>query len=181
MSRDPCNMKWTKRKQAVFLDVVRATGNISAGARAASLTAAQAYSHRKKDQAFRAAWDSALQGALDDLEGALRRCAVDGVEKAIYYGGKQCGASVTYSDNLGMFLLRGRRKDIFGDGRPASAVSETPGAAVADASPRERLLAKLLLMSQAHRGMDSGGQSGAPDQAGAESGLETGPAANPDL
>lgn len=142
-------MKWTKRKQAVFLDVVRSTGNVSAGARAADVLRAQVYSQRRKDKAFRAEWDSALQGALDDLEGALRRRAVDGIEKAVYYGGKQCGASVTYSDNLGMFLLRGRRKDVFGDGKPTPATSEISEANLANTSPRERLLAKLYQMSNA--------------------------------
>lgn len=142
-------MKWTKRKQAVFLDVVRSTGNVSAGARAAGVLRAQVYSHRRKDKAFRAAWDSALQGALDDLEGALRRRAVDGVEKAVYYGGKKCGASVSYSDNLGMFLLRGRRKDVFGDGKSTAAISDISEANLANTSPRERLLAKLYQMSNA--------------------------------
>lgn len=155
---DNRGMKWTKRKQAIFLDVVRTTGNVSAGARAAGVLRAQVYRQRRKDQAFRAEWDSALQGALDDLEGALRRRAVDGVEKAIYYGGKQCGANVSYSDNLGMFLLRGRRKDIFGDGKstaPSSAVAE---ASRTNVSPRERLLAKLYQMSGEGRRKVPGGQ-----------------------
>lgn len=142
-------MKLTKRRQAVFLDVVRTTGNVSAGVRAAGVSRTQVYGQRRRDKAFRAEWDSALQGALDDLEGALRRRAVDGVEKAVYYGGKQCGASTTYSDNLGMFLLRGRRKDIFGDGKSTVANDAMAKADVADLSPRERLLAKLHQMSAA--------------------------------
>ncbi len=144
-------MKWTKRKQAVFLDVLRSTGNVSAGARAADVSRAQAYGRRRKNKAFREEWDSALQGALDDLEGALRRRAVEGVEKGVYYGGKKCGASVTYSDNLGMFLLRGRRKDVFGDGKSTPAISDIAEANLANASPRERLLAKLQQMSNASR------------------------------
>lgn len=149
----PKAMKWTKRKRAAFLDVVRVTGNVSAGARAAGVTPAQAYGLRKKDNEFRMTWDSALEGALDDLEGALRSRAVAGVEKPVYYGGKQCGASVTYSDNLGMFLLRGRRKEIFGDGKLASPGDPAAEGDVADLSPRERLMAKLQQMSE------SGGQT----------------------
>lgn len=159
-------MKWTKRKRAAFLDVVRVTGNISAGARAAAVTPAQAYGHRKRDRDFRVAWDSALEAALDDLEGALRRRAVDGVEKAVYYGGKRCGASVTYSDNLGMFLLRGRRKEIFGEGRSSTAGDAAAECDVANLSPRERLMAKLQQMSEAQQMAESAGQRQAvPDKA----------------
>lgn len=154
-------MKLTKRKQAVFLDVVRTTGNVSAGVRAAGVSRTQVYGQRRRDKAFRAEWDSALQGALDDLEGALRRRAVDGVEKAIYYGGQQCGASVTYSDNLGMFLLRGRRKDIFGDGKSTSPNSDAAEASPAEPSPRERLLAKLYQMSGEGRRKAAGDQPAA--------------------
>lgn len=150
-------MKWTKKKQAVFLEVVRTTGNVSAGARAAGAGRRQAYHQREKDAAFGGEWDSALQAALDDLEGALRRRAVDGVEKAVYYGGEQCGTSVSYSDNLGMFLLRGRRKDIFGDGKTNAADSADIAASPQDMSPRERLLAKLQQMSSASRRKGSDG------------------------
>ena len=148
----PRSTKWTKRKQAVLLDVLRSTGNVSAGIRAAGVSRTQAYCRRKTDPAFRAEWDSALEGALDDLEGALRRRAVDGVEKAVFYGGKQCGSSVSYSDNLGMFLLRGRRKDVFGEGRSASTAGPEFESDPADASPRERLLTKLSEMSAAGQG-----------------------------
>jgi hypothetical protein len=150
-------MKWTRKKRAAFLDVVRVTGNISAGARAAGVTPAQAYGHRKKDEDFRAAWDAALEGALDDLEGALRRRAVDGVEKDVYYGGKRCGGSVAYSDSLGMFLLRGRRKEIFGEGRVSAAENAVAAADIAKLNPRERLMAKLQQMS------DAGQREAAPD------------------
>lgn len=149
-------MKWTRKKYTALLDVVRITGNISAGARAAGVSRAQAYHHRKTDKDFTAAWDSAVEEALDDLEGALRRRAFDGVEKAVYYGGKQCGANVSYSDNLGMFLLRARRKGIFGDGNMAAAGERIAESDAASLSPRERLLAKLCQMSAANRSIDPG-------------------------
>ena len=153
------------------MDVLRSTGNVSAGIRAAGVSRTQAYCHRKTDPAFRAEWDSALEAALDDLEGALRRRAVDGVEKAVFYGGKQCGSSVSYSDNLGMFLLRGRRRDVFGEGRSASTTGLDFESGPADVSPRERLLAKLSQMSAAGQGGVRGerGETGPERLAGDES------------
>lgn len=145
----PGGTTWTKRKQAVFLDVIRTTGNVSAGARAAAVPRTLAYSQRRKDRAFKAEWDSALEDALDDLEGALRKRAVEGVEKAVYYGGKECGSNVSYSDNLGMFLLRGRRKEVFGDNKSVSSSDAVSEADTADISPRERLLEKLSQMTAA--------------------------------
>lgn len=125
------------------------TGNVSAGARAAAVSRTLAYSQRRKDRAFKAEWDSALEDALDDLEGALRKRAVEGVEKAVYYGGKECGSSVSYSDNLGMFLLRGRRKNVFGDNKSVSSSDAVSEPDTADISPRERLLEKLSQMTAA--------------------------------
>lgn len=123
------------------------TGSVSAGARAAGVSRTLAYKRRREDHAFAAEWDAALDCALDDLEGALRKRAVEGVEKPVYYGGKQCGSSVSYSDNLGMFLLRGRRKDVFGDGKGTSERDAIPDPGNTDISPRARLLEKLAEMT----------------------------------
>lgn len=123
------------------------TGSVSAGARAAGVPRTLVYGHRREDRVFAAEWDAALECALDDLEGALRKRAVEGVEKAVYYGGKQCGSSVSYSDNLGMFLLRGRRKEVFGDGKAAPDSDANPEPGKAHISPRERLLEKLSGMT----------------------------------
>lgn len=108
--------KWTASRRTLFLDELRRTANISAAARAAGVSRKTAYWQRQNDPALREDWDHALEEALDDLEAELRRRAITGVEKPVYYGGKPCGSVTSYSDALGMFLLRSRRPQIFTDG-----------------------------------------------------------------
>ncbi len=127
---------WTARRRRVFLETLRTSANVSASARASGISRRDLYRFRQADPAFREDWDHALEEALDDLEGELRRRAVEGVEKPVYYGGKACGAIRSYSDNLGMFLLKSHRPHVFAD----KGARRAP--AVGDADPdrtRERL------------------------------------------
>jgi len=111
---------WTKRRRTAFLARLRESANVSAAARAAGLSRSSAYALRSRDPEFRAAWDEALEEALDDLEAELRRRAIEGVDKPVFYGGKECGSVKSYSDTLGMFLLKSRRGEVFAEtgGRP---------------------------------------------------------------
>jgi len=70
---------------------------------------------RSYDPEFSAAWDEAVESALDDIEHALRKRAVDGVERPVFYQGKVCGYVREYSDTAAIFLLKGRRPKIFRD------------------------------------------------------------------
>jgi len=106
---------WTKRRRRAFLETLRETANVSAAARAAGMARASAYGLRKREPEFREAWDDALEEALDDLEAELRRRALEGVERPVFYGGKECGSVRNYSDSLGMFLLRSRRGTVFAE------------------------------------------------------------------
>lgn len=113
-------------QKKLFLDTIRETANVTAGAERAGIPRYQVYRARKQDKAFREAWDNAIQAAVDDLEAALRRRALEGVEHPVFYGGKECGRVRTYNDALGMFILRGRRPEVFstraaGTGKEAEA------------------------------------------------------------
>ncbi|WP_281302154.1 MULTISPECIES: hypothetical protein [unclassified Iodidimonas] len=105
---------FSARRRRLFLDALRDSANVSASARHAGIARRDVYRLRAKDTAFRDEWDHALEEALDALEGELRRRAVHGVEKPVFYAGKPCGKIISYSDQLGMFLLRSRRPHIFG-------------------------------------------------------------------
>jgi len=105
--------KWTPQRREIFLETLRQSANVSAAARAAGMSRRAAYNHRLQEPQFREEWDQALEEALDDLEAELRRRAIQGVEKPVYYGGKPCGTIRNYSDTLGMFLLKCRRPDVF--------------------------------------------------------------------
>jgi len=103
----------TDSQKKQFLETLRESANVTAGADRAGVTRHLVYATRKRDKDFRRAWDDTLQAALDDLEAALRGRALHGVEQPVFYGGKECGRVRTYNDALGMFLLRGRRSEVF--------------------------------------------------------------------
>ena len=128
------------RQKAIFIDILQHTGNISAAIRAADMSRRGAYGLRKTDRYFAQEWDMALDDALDDLEGALRKRAIEGVEKPVYYGGKMCGSQRNYSDNVGMFILKSRRGETVPKATSASKPLEDENTVV---SPRGKLLDRL--------------------------------------
>lgn len=130
---------WGAAKTETFLSVLQETGNVSAAARMAKVSRASAYERRRVDKDFKQAWAQALEGALDDLEEALRQRALEGTDKPIYYAGKRVGDIKSYNDNLGMFLLRARRKGVFGE---VSGDADAKNGLDAD-SVRDKLLSKL--------------------------------------
>ena len=135
--------QWSRRRQAVFFDVLRRTANVSAACRAAGVPRGRAYALRRADDGFRREWHQALEEALDDLEAELRRRAMDGVDKPVFYAGKECGSVRTYSDALGMFILKSRRPAVFGGEAGSGDDAGTAHDPTAARSARDLLLARL--------------------------------------
>lgn len=98
-----------------FIELIRKTANVSASARAVDITRKSAYDERNRHDSFRAEWDDAMEEALDALEEEAWRRARDGTVKPVVSAGKHVTDIVEYSDGLMTFILRGRRKAIFGD------------------------------------------------------------------
>ncbi|MDA5194934.1 hypothetical protein [Govanella unica] len=136
---------WTLPKRRAFLKALRQTGTVTVAAEKAGVSRGQAYQFRKKDKTFRQAWDDALQAALDELETELRRRAMQGVEQPVYFGGKECGRIRTYNDNLGMFLLRAHRGEVYG---AAKGAEETAGSGQ---GPRDEGRARRLVEERLKR------------------------------
>jgi hypothetical protein len=130
--------KWTQRRRQGFLALLRQTGNVSAAAERSGVSRSGAYALRASDATFRAQWDDAMESAMDDLEAELRRRAIEGTEKPVFYGGETVGTIRSYSDSLAMFLLRSRRPHVFGE---RGTMAE--GAASDTGSVRRRLEEKL--------------------------------------
>lgn len=103
MTHDDC--EW---RQA-FLDSLRVTGNVSAAARLVGKARASLYRIRRNDPDFAAAWQDALEEAVDWLELEALRCAVEGTEENRFSKGEIVGTITRYSDCLLMFLLKARR------------------------------------------------------------------------
>ncbi len=100
-----------KRKK--FIAALKRSANVSRAAQATKISSSTAYRWRAASETFRVAWDDAINAALDDLEAALLKRAVNGVEKPVMFGGKQITSVTTYSDNLAMFILRARRPQVY--------------------------------------------------------------------
>ena len=77
----------------VFLQMLRNTGNIRASANAAGVTRPTVYNHKRRSKEFAAAWDDAIQDAVDTLEAI----AIDRARKG--------------SDTLLIFLLKAHRPE----------------------------------------------------------------------
>lgn len=105
-----------QRARAAFLIELAARGNVSAACAAAGLSRAWFYEHRAADPVFAAAWDAALETAIDAMELEARRRAVEGVEKPLIGRvGKDQDGIITvvreYSDSLMTLLLKAHRPD----------------------------------------------------------------------
>lgn len=101
--------------RTVFLEKLRRTGHVANSAAAAGMSRTTAYRWKDEDEEFSGLWDEAYQGALDDLEAECRRRALEGTLKPVFYQGAEVGHVREYSNDLAMFLLKGRRREVFGD------------------------------------------------------------------
>lgn len=63
----------------------------------------------RKDPAFAARYDEAIERGTDVLEDEARRRAVEGVDRPVFQGGECVGHVREFSDNLMTILLGGRR------------------------------------------------------------------------
>jgi len=99
----------------VFLELLRETANVSASARRVGISRQAAYKARARSEEFREAWEDAIEEAIDALEAEARRRALEGVGEPVFYQGKEVGHIRRYSDLLLIFLLKGRRKEVFGN------------------------------------------------------------------
>jgi len=99
--------------QLVFLDNLRATGNVSEAARSVGRRRSAVYALRRADPSFASLWEEALEDAADRLEREALRRAVEGTHEDRFFQGQAVGGITRYSDSLLMFLLRARRPGLF--------------------------------------------------------------------
>src|SRR5688572_17086352 len=59
----------------VFLTVIATEGNVKEACKAAGVSRQVAYRRRERDASFRAAWDAAIEAAVDELERVARQRA----------------------------------------------------------------------------------------------------------
>ena len=86
-----------------FLEVLRATGNVTLAVQHVGQSRNQVHGVRQRSKRFAAQWDDALEEATDLLEAEAWRRAVIGVDEPRFYKGKVVGSTKKYSDRLSMF------------------------------------------------------------------------------
>lgn len=99
----------------VFLEALTHVPNVSRAAREAGISRPTAYRHRNSNDAFRSAWDNAIQVGVDRLEEEMWRRAVEGTDKPVFYEGKSVATLKEYSDTLAIFLAKAHRPEKFRD------------------------------------------------------------------
>jgi hypothetical protein len=107
---------WTPERQTAFLEALAATACVREAAAAVGLSARGAYALRARPeaQAFRLAWDAALDLGVRQLADAALSRAIHGVGRPIFYQGEQVGERRYYDERLTQFLLRLRDPKRFG-------------------------------------------------------------------
>lgn len=120
-------------KKAIFVLALRDGHSVKKAAEAAGVTRATCYRWRADDPHFEFDWDEAVEEGTDTLEDEAMRRARDGVDKPVYYQGKEVGTIKEYSDTLLIFMLKARRRQKFGD----QAVITNTNARISDA-PQEK-------------------------------------------
>ena len=87
------------------------TANTTRTCKLLGISRQTAYNARKNDPEFANDWAESIDIGYDTLEAEAVRRAFQGVEKPVYYQGKQCGFVTEYSDTLLIFLLKGGRPE----------------------------------------------------------------------
>lgn len=91
-------------------------GHVMESAKLAGVGRRTVYDERQRNEEFALQWADAIEVSTELLEKEAQRRAVDGVEEPIYYKGDEVGRVRKYSDTLLIFLLKGRRPDVYRDG-----------------------------------------------------------------
>ena len=99
----------------VFLRVLDEQRSVTLAAEAAGVHLSTVYEARRTDAAFGEAWAGVETKLTESLEREAVRRAYDGWDEPVFQKGEQVGVVRKYSDPLLMFLLRGRRPDVYRD------------------------------------------------------------------
>ncbi len=113
--RDAAYNKKIAERKTLFLAKLAEHGTVSVAAKYVGIIPKTAYSWRKADPEFAAAWHDATESAMDVAEQWMYDRHVHGVKEPIFYKGRQVGERVEYDTRAGEFILKGRRPEIFGD------------------------------------------------------------------
>lgn len=165
LPRGPRKKLTTAAAQKRFCAMLARTGNVSASARHAGIATSTLYAMKARSLKFKAEWQAALDEALDALEESLLDRAINGVRKPIVYGGKVVEWVTQFSDAAAIFMLRSRRRDVYG---PEPMTAAPVGDDKYDEETIADEFARRLILIQARNGASETPLLEGPDQKGQE-------------
>ncbi|MDB5678408.1 hypothetical protein [Sphingomonas bacterium] len=117
---------WVPDRQRAFIEALAECGCVDEAARAVGMNRSSAYALRAgaDAQAFRLAWDAAMDMAVARLSDAALSRAIHGVAVPIFHGADQVGERRHFDERLTMFLLRTRDPARYGKWRDRFETSE---------------------------------------------------------
>jgi len=108
-----------------FLAHLGETASVAAAAAAtAGLQRSTLYQLRAHDPAFAARWDEARALGIERLEDDAMRRALEGVQKPVFYAGRQIASVQQFNDRLLQFLLKAHKPGTYD--RPRTAAAALP-------------------------------------------------------
>ncbi len=114
-ARKPRHDGWTDVRKVTFLATLRQTGCVKDAARVIGMSTVSGYRLRKKDAAFRKAWDAALADARRGLIAVAHERAVVGKETVIIRKGVEVERRI--SPDSSMLALLIKHGDMGADGQ----------------------------------------------------------------
>lgn len=165
----------------LFLESLARTGIVSQACRDADISNTQAYTLRKKDGDFAAAWDEAMEQAVDVAEAEVWRRGVHGYDEPLTHQGRISWKGEEYRDDEGCIrwrrvhdadgnpipetvkkhsdallalLVKGRRKKVFAD-RTELTGADGGDLKIQDSSARAARVAQLIAFAQARKAAEA--------------------------
>jgi hypothetical protein len=119
---------WTPKKQVAFIEALAQCGCVDEACQRVGMHRSSAYDlrARKNAEAFRAAWDAALDHAVQRLSDAAFGRAINGVSRPVFYKGELIGERTYFDERLTMFMLRYRDPARYGKWRDQMRVDVPP-------------------------------------------------------
>jgi hypothetical protein len=136
MAASDSGNRWNAEREAVFLEVLEQTGNVTRATAKAGLARSLVYRRRNMRPDFREKWQNAMGQALDYLEAYLW-------DKAMGKDMTDTPDGAVIDEKIAIFLLKAHRPEIFGDGKKRTHMD---GRAKGQ-SPRRKLMKKLDQMA----------------------------------
>lgn len=100
-------------QKRAFIETMAKYGTVHEASRQTGIARSTHYRWLGADPAYAEAFRAAEDAAIEAMEAEARRRAVEGTTKPVYQGGEHVGDVQEYSDQLLMFLLKGKRPEVY--------------------------------------------------------------------